>query len=166
MFLLVIVIVTLLVILSIVLFFKQRSQEDEDVKATEIELEMDLDKLSLPHYLLEAGKNEWRLNEKDYYNPDSLLVYTLGFIFNNPIIYFDSSKLQMSNNRIRLNFLLETYTDNTLNNTEAISQLVQVLFSKRDKLENNLQEIYNLPTFEENLLSNNLADTLILILKT
>jgi hypothetical protein len=155
-----IVTLNILVLILIIISLKQRSKNHSDSLHPDIELEMDLDKLSPTHYLLEAGKNEWRLNDKLYNDPSALVIYALGLIFNNPIIYFDSEKLQITSTRIRLHFLLHTYSDEKLDQDQRVAKLADTFFEQREVIEPKLQELYKLPSKEENQTSNNLIDTL------
>ena len=150
----------ILVLILIVIVLKQNRIKSAQRDPSDIELEMDLDKLSHTHYLLEAGKNEWRINDKDYNDSHALLIYTLGLVFNNPVIYFDSDKLAMTLNRIRLPYLLDKHTDATLSQQQRVEELTDILFKQREAIEQKLVELYNLPSQEENRLSDNLADTL------
>ncbi len=155
----------ILVLIFIVISLKQRKHRYKNPLDSDIELETDLDKLSTTHFLLEAGKNEWRLNEKQYNDPHALIIYTLGLIFNNPIIYFDTEKLRATLNRIRLPFLLDTYTDKHLFPEQRVHDLSEIFFEQREALEPRLQELYHLPSKDSDTSSHDLIDTLNLILR-
>jgi predicted MPP superfamily phosphohydrolase len=140
----IILIVIIFILFSLHYYFKDKNTKKNDSKQ-ELVAELDIATLSDTHYLLEAGKNQWRLSDQYYNNPKALIVYAIALISNNLIM--DTNKkeeLQSMAVRMRLSYLLYTYTDDKHEMQTKIQQLAD-RFSKRiHKIPKELQETYQL----------------------
>ncbi len=144
---LIIFIAVIFTLFSLVYYFKDRDTYDDTNE--ESEPKIDIETLSHTHYLLEAGKNQWRLNDKYYTNPKALTVYALALICNK---HFDDCKkdeLESMNVRMRLSYLLYTYTDDNQDMQTRIEQLGNRFLKRMHKIPKELQEIYTVNNGED-----------------
>lgn len=116
---------------------------DEKVES---EPDLDLKTLPLTHYLLESGKRTYRLSDNNYDNPDNLVLYTLGIIFNNDVENYDKVLLKSLGTRIRIYYLLQHYTDEKNTIYEKMQALAEHFFMTITELSEALQNDYALPT--------------------
>lgn len=141
-----------------------QSLTESDIIETNAEPELDLKKLSDTHYLLEAGKNEWRLNNTYYHNPKALLVYVLAHLYNNPLDDYSNELLESLEVRMRLTYVLYTYSDEKQPMEVQIQQLTDKILKRIKKIPKDLQIEYHLCQNEEGDTSIDLVKKLTLIL--
>jgi len=109
----------------------------------------DLEDMSDTEYLLEAGKNRWRLHDDYYGNPDSLLLYAIGFLCNNSLEKYTPSEMKSLEVAMRLNFLLWKYTDEADTLDVRVHSLVQRFVQEIQYISPELQKAYKLSSTEK-----------------
>ena len=122
------------------------------LKKKETEAELDIKCISNEHYLLEAGKNQWRLNDSHYSDSNALLLYALGLLCNNSFSKHTQEELNSLETRMRLSYLLYSYSDEDKAIEERYQQLVDTFSKRIKKLPKKLQEKYKLNVPDVTLL--------------
>ena len=118
--------------------------------------------MSETHFLLHAGSLQLRLSDEDYHNQDSLIIYTLGLLFNNDISQASENDKKIIATKIQLLWFADTYAYK-LQHDDALHLLIEVYLQAISLVPAKLKQSFQLSYTEkeaEEILSRQLAQLL------